>query len=72
MKTAYLLNQTEYEEMKKALHNMKTLLDRYNPNPNMDAEHIQDLTSPVSLTAGALHNLEHHLMILSAQLGIFD
>ena len=72
MKSVYLLSQAEYEEMKEALHNMKTLLDRYNPNPNMDAEHIQDLTSPVSLTAEALHNLEHHLMILSAQLGIYN
>lgn len=41
------------------------------PTPNTDAENIPDLTAPVTLSVGVLHDMEHQLMILAAQLGLY-
>lgn len=72
MQTAYILNQQEYDHAKGAYQNIRKTLDSYNPHPNTDSENIPDLKAPVTITAGALHEMEHQLMILAAQLGIYE
>ncbi|MBY0404303.1 MAG: hypothetical protein K2X66_10430 [Cyanobacteria bacterium] len=72
MKTTYTLDAIEYQNAQIAFQEVRKILDAHNPYPNLDAENIPDLNENVSITAGALHEMESQLIILAAQLGIYQ
>jgi hypothetical protein len=72
MQVTYILSPQEYAQAQAAFQKIQGLLKDHNPHFNQDAEQIPDLNAPVTLTTGPLHDLEHQLSILAAQLGIYD
>ncbi len=72
MQVAYILSQQEYNQARSSIQKIQHILKDHNPHFNQDAEQISDLDAPVTLTTGVLHDLEHQLSILAAQLGIYE
>ncbi len=72
MQVTYNLTPQEYAQVQAAFQKIQQILKNHNPHFNQDAEHIPDLNAQVTLTTGVLHDLEHQLAMLVANLSIYE